>query len=68
MCPQMRDEVMSLLVYADLYRPDTMADIGQYHPKARRMVSHNRRRCFIFHLEAGTVIARRIRPSKVIAK
>ena len=36
----MRDEVMSLSVYADLYRPSTMADIRQYHPKARRMVSH----------------------------
>ena len=38
--PNMRDEVMSLSVYADLYRPSTMADIRQYHPKARRMVSH----------------------------
>ena len=33
-------EVQSLSVYADLYRPSTMADIRQYHPKARRMVSH----------------------------
>ena len=33
-------EVQSLSVYADLYRPSTMADIRQYHPKARHMVSH----------------------------
>lgn len=41
-------EVQSLSVYADLYRPSTMADIRQYHPKARRMVSHNRRWCTLF--------------------
>lgn len=34
-------EVQSLALFADLYRPSTMADIRQYHPKARRMVSHN---------------------------
>ena len=61
-------EVQSLAVYADLYRPSTMADIRQYHPKARRMVSHNRRWCFIFHVEEDTVIVDRIRPAKMIAK
>ncbi len=61
-------EVQSLSVYADLYRPSTMADIRLYHPKARRMVSHNRRWCFIFHIEDDTVIVDRIRPSKMIAK
>ncbi|MBQ8703220.1 MAG: type II toxin-antitoxin system RelE/ParE family toxin [Bacteroidales bacterium] len=64
----MRNEVMSLSVYADLYRPSLMADIRQYHPKARRMVSHNRRWVFIFHVEEDTVIVDRIRPSMVIAK
>ena len=34
-------EVQSLSVYADLYRPSTMADIRQYHPKARRMMNAN---------------------------
>lgn len=61
-------EVQSLSVYADLYRPSTMADIRQYHPKARRMVSHNRRWCFIFHVEDDMVIVDRIRPSKMIAR
>ncbi len=61
-------EVQSLSVYADLYRTSTMADIRQYHPKARRMVSHNHRWCLIFHIEDDTVIVDRIRPSKMIAK
>lgn len=64
----MIDEVQSLAVYADLYGPSTMADIRQYHPKARRMVSHNRRWCFVFHIEEDTVIVDRIRPAKMIAK
>ena len=61
-------EVQSLSLYADLYRPSTMAVIRQYHPKARRMVSHNRRWCFIFHVEVDMVIVDRIRPSKMISK
>ena len=61
-------EVMSLSVFADLYRTSPMADIRQYHPKARRMVSHNRRWVYIFHVEEDTVIVDRIRPAKTIAK
>ena len=73
-------EVQSLALFADLYRPSTMADIRQYHPKARRMVSHNRRWVYIFHIEdegtaSGcsdseaenrTVIVDRIRQAKLI--
>lgn len=61
-------EVMSLAVFADLYRPSPMADIRQYHPKARRMVSHNKRWVYIFHVEDDLVIVDRIRPAKIIAK
>ena len=61
-------EVMSLSVFADLYRTSPMADIRQYHPKARRRVSHNRRWVYIFHVEEDTVIVDRIRPAKTIAK
>ena len=57
-------EVMSLALFADLYRTSPMADIRQYHPKARRMESHNN----IFHEEEDTVIVDRIRPAKTIAK
>jgi plasmid stabilization system protein ParE len=61
-------EVKSLALFADLYRPSTMADIRQYHPKARRMVSHNRRWVYIFHIEGDMVVVDRIRPAKTIAK
>ena len=64
----MRNEVMSLAVFADLYRPSPMADIRQYHPKARRMVSHNKRWVYIFHVEDDLVIVDRIRPAKTLAK
>ena len=64
----MRNEVQSLAVFADLYRPSTMADIRQYHPRARRMVSHNKRWVYIFHVEDDLVIVDRIRPAKTIAK
>ena len=64
----MQNEVQSLSIYADLYRPSIMADIRQYHPKARRMVSHNKRWAYIFHIENNTVIVDRIRPSKMITK
>ena len=64
----MQNEVQSLSIYADLYHPSTMADIRQYHPKARRMVSHNKRWVYIFHIENNTVIVDRVRPSKMITK
>ena len=47
-------EVMSLSIFADLYRTSTKEDILQYHPQARRMVSHNKRWVYIFHIEDGT--------------
>ena len=61
-------EVMSLSVFADLYRTSTKEDILQYHPQARRMVSHNKRWVYIFHIEDETVIVDRIRPAKLITK
>jgi plasmid stabilization system protein ParE len=61
-------EVMSLSIFADLYRTSTKEDILQYHPQARRMVSHNKRWVYIFHIEDETVIVDRIRPAKLITK
>lgn len=61
-------EVMSLSVFANLYRTSTKEDILQYHPQARRMVSHNKRWVYIFHIEDETVIVDRIRPAKLITK
>ena len=61
-------EVQSLSLLAGLYRVSPMVDIRQYHPRARRMVSHNKRWVYIFHMEDDMVIVDRIRPSKTIAK
>lgn len=61
-------EVMSLSIFADLYRTSTKEDILQYHPQARRMMSHNKRWVYIFHIEDETVIVDRIRPAKLITK
>ena len=62
----MTSEVQSLSIFADLYRPSAMADIRRIHPKARRMVSHNRRWVYVFHIEGDLVVVDRIRPAKTI--
>jgi hypothetical protein len=35
------------------------------HPKARRMVSHNRRWIYVYHIEGTYVIVDRILPAKM---
>lgn len=62
----MLDEVNSLSIFADLYPVSRYADIRRYHPKARRMVSHNKKWVYIFHTEDDVVVLDRIRPSKLI--
>ena len=64
----MLQEVNSLAVFADLYNPSGYADIRRYHPRARRMVSHNKKWVYIFHIEDNTVVVDRIRPSKMITQ
>ena len=64
----MLHEVQSLSILADLYPPSRYADIRRYHPHARRMVSHNKRWVYIFHIEDDTVVVDRILPSKLITK
>lgn len=64
----MLNEIQSLSILADLYRPSHYIDIIHYHPKARRMVSHNKRWTYIFHIEDDTVVVDRIRPAKMITK
>lgn len=59
-------EILSLSVFADLYRPSRYADIRRYHPQARHMVSHNKRWVYIFHIEGNSVVVDRIRPAKLI--
>ncbi len=64
----MTNEVLSLSILADIYLPSHFADIRRYHPHARRMVSHNKRWVYVFHIEDDTVVADRIIPSKLIKK
>ena len=64
----MLNEVHSLSILADLYPPSRYADIRRYHPHARRLVSHNKRWVYIFHIEDDTVMVDRILPSKLITK
>ena len=61
-------EVNSLSIFADLYRPSRSADLRCYHPRACRMVSHNKRWVYVFHIETDMVIVDRILPSKMITK
>ena len=62
----MRQEILSLSIFADLYPVSRYSDIRRYHPKARRMVSHNKKWVYIFHTEDDVVVLDRIRPSKLI--
>ena len=64
----MLQEINSLSIFTDLYKPSTYADIRRYHSQARRMVSHNKKWVYIFHIEGDTVVVDRIRPSKLITK
>lgn len=62
------NEVLSLSILANVYSPSQYADIRRYHPQARRMVSHNKRWVYIFHIEDDSVIIDRILPAKLITK
>ena len=64
----MFNEILSLSVFAGFYKPSQYADIRRYHPKACRMVSHNKKWVYIFHIEDDVVVVVRIRPSRLITK
>ena len=55
-------------VYADVYHQSRSKTIKMINPQARRMVSHNKKWNYIFHLEDDIVIVDRIMPSKMIVK
>jgi plasmid stabilization system protein ParE len=64
----MFNEILSLSVFAGFYKPSQYADIRRYHPKACRMVSHNKKWVYIFHIEEETVVVDRLRPARLITK
>ena len=61
----MREEIKMLALYADLYGKSTSKTLRQIHPEARRMVSHNRRWIYVYHIEENFVIVDRILPAKI---
>ena len=64
----MIQEVLSLSVYADLYTTSRSKTIKMIHPQARRMVSHNKKWNYIFHIEDNIVVIDRVMPSKMVVK
>lgn len=64
----MRDEILSLSIYADLYYTSRYVDVRRFYPKARRMVSHNKKWVYIFHIEDDVVVVDLIYPARLIAK
>ena len=61
----MREEIKMLALYADLYGKSTSLTLRQIHPEARRMVSHNRRWIYVYHIEENFVVVDRILPTKM---
>ena len=61
----MRAEVKMLSVYADCNGRTTSATLRLIHPDARRMVSHNRKWVYVYHIEDSYVIVDRILPAKM---
>ena len=61
----MRAEIKMLAMYADCYGYSTSKSLRMIHPKARRMISHNRKWIYIYHIENPFVIVDRIIPAKM---
>ena len=61
----MRIEVKMLAVYAECYGRSTPAPLRKIHPEARRMVSHNRKWVYVYHIDGPFAIVDRILPAKL---
>jgi plasmid stabilization system protein ParE len=61
----MREEIKMLALYANLYGKSTSISLRQIHPEARRMMSHNRRWIYVYHIEENFVVVDRILPAKM---
>lgn len=61
----MRDEINSLSVYAKCMSRTTSKTLRLIHPDAIRMVSHNRKWNYIYHIVEDVVIVDRIIPAKM---
>lgn len=61
----MRHEIESLSVFADCIGRSSSKTIKKIHPDARRMISHNRRWIYVYHIEGDLVLVDRILPAKM---
>jgi plasmid stabilization system protein ParE len=61
----MRDEIKMLAFYANLYGRSTSITLRHIHPEARRMVSHNRKWVYVYHIDGPFVIVDRILPAQM---
>lgn len=61
----MREEIKMLSVYAECNGLSTSQTLRKIHPKARRMMSHNRKWLYVYHIEDSFVIVDRIIPAKM---
>lgn len=62
----MRQEAKSLSIYASCFSESRSKTIQAIHPNARRMVSHNHKWAFVFHIENETVFVDRILHSSIL--
>ena len=61
----MRIEVKTLSAYAECYGRSTSATLRKIHPDARRMVSHNRKWMYVYHIDGPFAIVDRILPAQL---
>lgn len=59
-------EMKSLTVYADCFSESRSLTIKAVHPHARRMVSHNHKWNYVFHIEDDTVVIDRVLKSRLM--
>ena len=62
----MRQEALSLSIYADCIAETPSRTLRAIHPKAKRMVSHNHKWAYVFHIERNMVYIDRIIPSSSV--
>lgn len=61
-------EMESLSIFANCINESQSRIIKGVHPNAKRMISHNRKWNYVFHIENDTVVIDRILKSKLITK
>ena len=61
-------EVNSLTIFADCFAESRSLTIKQIHPHAKRMVSHNKKWIYVFHIESDIVVVDRVMKASMITR